>query len=309
MKTCPFFGKCGGCKFDFAAADYRDRKSALLHSLPTTAAPVWVPAGPRRRADFCFAAGHFGMYAALSKDVIPVRECPNLLPEINAVLPDIAALPWGGAGAGSCLITACENGMDVAITSNVPYCTSEFRTAVARLPLIRVTWNGRTVMERAVPVVTFDDMTVPYPSGAFLQPGRVGADELRRMVAAAASGARRCADLFCGLGNFTYALNADGFDIVGCGVTRDLFKNPLTLGMLKQYDCVVMDPPRAGAMAQSKILALSDVRRVIYVSCNPATFRRDAEILTHGGYKMTTLVPVDQFVGSAHWELFSVFEK
>ena len=90
---------------------------------------------------------------------------------------------------------------------------------------------------------------------------------------------------------------------------RDLFKKPLTVGMLNTYDCVIMDPPRAGADAQCRELIKSDVMRVVYVSCNPQTFRRDMETLTRGGYKLKTLVPVDQFVGSTHWEIFSVFEK
>ena len=129
------------------------------------------------------------------------------------------------------------------------------------------------------------------------------------MVVGAAHGFKRVADLFCGLGNFTFALNADGFDIVGTGVRRDLFKNPLTLGMLAGYDCVVMDPPRAGAHNQCVNLAKSGVKRIVYVSCNPQTFRSDMETLIRGGYNLTKLIPIDQFAGSTHWELFSVFDK
>ncbi len=307
MKTCPFFGVCGGCKFDFAAPDYRDKKLALVRELPLTGDAIWSDAGMRRRADFAFAGGVFGFYAAHSKDIIPVRTCPNLVHEINEILPHLATLPWGGAGA--CLVTACDNGIDIAITSNVPYFTPEFRAAASHMPAIRITWNGHTVKQTATPVVNFAGRAVEYPSGAFLQPTVPSADALRDMVTAAAHGAHRVADLFCGLGNFTFALNADGFDIVGTGTHRDLFTHPLTVGMLNTYDCVVMDPPRAGAYAQCREIVKSNVGRVIYVSCNPATFARDARVLTGGGYKMRQLVPVDQFVGSTHWELFSVFEK
>ena len=177
------------------------------------------------------------------------------------------------------------------------------------MPAIRVTWNGKNIKQTAVPIVNFAGHTVEYPAGAFLQPSIPGADALRDLVTSRASGATRVADLFCGLGNFTFALNAQGYDVVGTGVTRDLFKNPLTVGMLNQYDCVVMDPPRAGAMAQCRELVRSNVPRVIYVSCNPQTFLRDMEILIRGGYKNTELIPVDQFAGSQHWELFGVFEK
>ncbi len=307
MNTCPFFGKCGGCKFDFASADYRSQKAGALRGIAPTEPPIWIEAGTRRRVDFCFAGGRFGMYVAGTKDIIPVSECPNAAPAINKILPDIAAMPW--TGAGSALITQCENGIDISITSDVPYCSAEFRRATDNLAAIRVTWNGKIVKQTAIPIIKFDDIDVEYPAGAFLQPGKPGEDAIRDMVVGAAGGSKRIADLFCGLGNFTHALNADGFDITGPHCQRDLFKNPLTLGMLKQYDCVVMDPPRAGARAQCEILAKSQVPKIIYVSCNPATFTRDAKILESGGYKMTHLVPVDQFVGSTHWELFSVFEK
>ncbi len=307
MKSCPFFGKCGGCKFDFTAANYREQKVTELNSIPQLGAPVWIAPGLRRRADFCFAGNDFGFFERGSKNIIPVRDCPNLSAEINSVLPHLAQLPW--AGAGSCLVTQCDNGIDVYVTSSVPYFPPEFRDAVLKLPVIRFVWNDKVIKQSEQPIISFGDVSVEYPSGAFLQPTVSGADALRDMVVSRASGARRVADLFCGLGNFTYALSADGFDIVGAGVKRDLFKNPLTVGMLNTYDCVVMDPPRAGAMAQCKTLVHSTVRRIIYVSCNPATFARDMDILTRGGYKLTELTPVDQFVGSHHWELFSVFDK
>ena len=106
-----------------------------------------------------------------------------------------------------------------------------------------------------------------------------------------------------------FATKATGFDIVGNGITRDLFKKPLTAKNLDQYDVVIMDPPRAGAEKQSKELSKSNIKRIIYVSCNPMTFVRDKKILESGSYKMIAAIPVDQFVGSPHWEIFSVFEK
>ncbi len=307
MKTCPFFGKCGGCKFDFTSAEYKNAKTGALRGITPTDDAVWLAPGARRRVDFCFAGGQFGLYATGSKDIVPVRHCPNATPEINKILPALAAMPWSGAGAA--LVTLCDNGIDVAVTSDVPYCSAEFKRAAATLPVIRITWNGNVIKQTAPPIIKFGNTAIEYPTGAFLQPGRPGEDAIRQMVVTAAAGARHVADLFCGLGNFTHALDADGFDITGPFCRRDLFKKPLTPGMLSTYDCVVMDPPRAGARAQCEILAKSDVAKIIYVSCNPATFARDAKILQNGGYKQTRLIPVDQFVGSTHWELFSVFEK
>lgn len=306
-KTCPFFGKCGGCRFDFSAPDYQTQKLKLIDQLPTTNDAIWIAPGARRRADFAFAGGTFGLYESGTKNIVSVKNCPNLVDEINNILPKLSELPWPGTGA--CLITLCDNGIDITITSTVPYFTPEFRDAAITVPAIRITWNDKTIKQPAKPIINFANHSVEYPSGAFLQPSTPGADTLRQLVVSHATGSKRVADLFCGLGNFTFALNADGFDIVGTGAKRDLFKKPLTIGMLKNYDLVVMDPPRAGALAQCQELIKSDVNKIIYVSCNPATFMRDAKILISGGYKMTELIPVDQFAGSAHWELFSVFEK
>ena len=290
MGKCPFFGLCGGCRYDFTAQNYHSEKQKLIEDLPITKEPFWTDCGTRRRADFAFADGDFGFYEKGSKKIISIDNCPLLMPEINGLLSKLARLSWCGAGA--CLVTVCDNGIDIAVTSNAPYFSTELKKAVLSLP-----------------VISFDDRKVEYPAGAFLQPTTQSEKELRDMVVNAAKGYHKIADLFCGLGNFTFALNATGFDIFGTGIKRDLFKSPLTVGMLQQYDCVVMDPPRAGALAQCKELVKSNVKRIIYVSCSPDTFKRDMAILLRGGYELKELRPVDQFVGSSHWELFSVFQK
>ncbi len=307
MKRCPFFGICGGCKYDFASAKYREQKLSSLKALPFTDDACWVDAGTRRRGDFCFAGNQFGLFETHSKNIVPVRSCPNMVPEINAILPRVADLPW--SSSGSCLITSCENGIDIVINADVPYFSPEFKNSAEKIGAIRIVWNNRVVCQKATPIIKFGDVEIEYPANAFLQPGKMGEAILRDLVVKATRDSKHIADLFCGLGNFTFVTHADGFDIVGTGVKRDLFTHPLTVGMLKQYDCVIMDPPRAGAMAQCRELIKSDVPRIVYVSCNPTTFKRDMDILVRGGYKLQKLVPVDQFVGSDHWELFSIFEK
>jgi len=309
MKTCPFFNICGGCQYDFSAENYKSEKLSVLPKMPFTDAPIWGSVGVRRRADFAFMDGHFGFYKSHSKDVIDINKCPNLLPEINAILPDVEKLPW--AGSGSVLITQCEKGIDININSVVAFCSADFRNAVAKLPasIIRVTWNGKEIRKYAEPEIKFDNKIVRYQSGAFLQPSVETEKTLRDLVVKYVGGAKKVADLFCGIGNFTFATNATGFDVFGNGIERDLFKKPLSVKNLNQYEVVIMDPPRAGAMAQSKELAKSNVKRIIYVSCNPNTFLRDKKILESAAYKLTTAIPVDQFVGSSHWEIFSVFVK
>lgn len=308
-KKCPLFNLCGGCKHDFSAPTYRGEKLSELPNLDYTHDAIWGQPGKRRRADFAFTAGHFGFFKKQSKDIVDVTNCPNLMDEINMVLPKIAGLPWNVAG--SVLITVCENGIDVVIDSVVPNFNAEFKAAVDKLPsqIIRFVWNDKILRKYADPQIKFNDKILDYPPRAFLQPTVDTEQILRDLVVKHVDNAQRVADLFCGLGNFTYSTGATGFDIFGNGVNRDLFKKPLTTKQLNNYDVVIMDPPRSGAMAQSKELAKSNVKKIIYVSCNPNTFVRDMYILTRGGYKIKNLVPVDQFVGSAHWEIFSAFEK
>lgn len=96
------------------------------------------------------------------------------------------------------------------------------------------------------------------------------------------------------------------------GVTclaRDLFEEPLREKDLAGFDAVVLDPPFAGARAQAEALAASTVARIVMVSCNPATFARDARILVDGGYALTRVAPVDQFVFSPHIELVGHFQR
>lgn len=309
IKKCPFVGVCGGCKFDFADAEYKTQKLSVLPNIKFSDGAIWGNAGTRRRGDFAFVDGHFGFFKCGTKDVIDINYCPNMVPEINAVLKDVAKLPW--RGAGSVLITKCENGIDVCVNSNVPYFGTDFRAAVEKLPaqIVRVAWNDSVIRKYAEPEIKFNDKVVKYPLNAFLQPTIETEQILRDLVVKYVAGEKKVADLFCGLGNFTYATNATGFDIVGNGIKRDLFKKPLSIQNLNQYDVVIMDPPRAGAEKQSKELSKSNVKRIIYVSCNPNTFIRDEKILESGGYKMSTAIPVDQFVGSSHWEIFAVFEK
>jgi len=307
MKTCPFFGVCGGCKYDFASPDYREQKLKLLADWNVTDNVFWTPIGHRRRADFCFGDGKFGFFERGTKNIVPISNCPNLVPEINAVLPELARFPWNGTG--SALVTLCENGLDLAINSDVPYFSREFKLAAEKSRFIRVSWNGTIVHMVATPTVRFGDRIVDYPIGAFLQPTRTSESAMRDFVTKHAAGARHVADLFCGIGNFTFALGADGFDIVGPWVTRDLFKKPLTAKALNNYDVVVLDPPRAGAESQCREIAHSNVAKVIYVSCNPTTLRRDATTLMGAGYKVTDIMAFDQFVASPHWEIAAVFEK
>ena len=173
---------------------------------------------------------------------------------------------------------------------------------------------------------------VALPPGSFLQATALGEEVLAREVLAGVGTARRVLDLFGGVGTFALRLAATATvhvaDLEAAPLaalaraararpalrpvtveTRDLFRRPFAAADLARFDAVVFDPPRAGAEAQAEQLAASVVPTVIAVSCNPASFARDAALLVKGGYRLDKVVPVDQFIYSAHVELVAVFRR
>jgi len=188
------------------------------------------------------------------------------------------------------------------------------------------------VAQRAAPTVRMGRAEVVLPPGAFLQATVAGESALAQLVATQCEEATRVADLFAGVGPFALRLaeksrvtaaDNDAAAISALqraaagtpGLTpiealaRDLSRRPLTTAELKGFDVVVFDPPRPGAEAQARMLAAASVPIIVAVSCNPTTFARDARILVDGGYRLTRVTPVDQFLYSAHVELVAAFRR
>jgi 23S rRNA (uracil1939-C5)-methyltransferase len=176
--------------------------------------------------------------------------------------------------------------------------------------------------------VTLGGIHVTLPIGSFLQATEDGEAALVAAVREGAKGAARVADLFSGLGTFGLSLpgqvtaaEASRDAILALKLAsarsgrpiaaehRDLYRRPYDTAELAAFDAVVLDPPRAGAQDQVRELAASAVARIAYVSCNPATFARDAELLVKGGYKLDWVKPVGQFRWSTHVELAACFTR
>jgi 23S rRNA (uracil1939-C5)-methyltransferase len=231
--------------------------------------------------------------------------------------------------------TATDGGIDIDVRGSGPL-NAEQHARLANVAtahaLARITRHGELVVQRAAPIITMGRATVTLPPGAFLQATAEGEAQLARLVLEAAGNARTVADLFTGLGPFAlrlaeratvFAVDSDAAAIEALkraaagasglkpidAVARNLFRAPLTAQELGRFDAVVFDPPRQGAQAQARELAASRVPLVVAVSCNPATFARDAKILVDGGYRLTGVTPVDQFRYSPHVELVGMFAR
>lgn len=351
--ACPHFTLCGGCSLQhMEPASYATWKRAQVDAalkargIATEIEPL-VAARPRSRRRATFAATRtrktltFGYYARASHTIIPVSECPLVVPEIERALPALAAMIGPGlsrSSRASILVTSTASGLDVAVTGGKPL-DGPLRIALAEqasaADVARLSWEGEIVAERRMPTVNLSGLAVTPPPGAFLQPTREGEEALVRLVQEAVGNAARIADLFAGCGTFTASLAKKatvhavegeaaslaaltrsireqgpvlGLKPVTCE-TRDLVRRPLLASELDLFEAVVFDPPRAGAATQAEEIAKSRVPLVAAVSCNPATFARDARTLLNGGYRLVKLTPVDQFLWSPHIELVGIFTR
>ena len=265
-----------------------------------------------------------GFAAVGSHDIVPIDRCPILDPHLDGAIEAAWAIAEPLIGVGKPLdiqVTATETGLDIDVRGSGPVSTRliEKLSDVARQHrLARLTRHGELVLARTTPVITIGAAQVALPPGSFLQATVAGEETLAALVIEHCKRAKDVADLFCGVGPFALRLAAKSkvaaFDSDASSVaalqkaatstpglkplkaeTRDLFRRPLVPQELRDYDAVVFDPPRQGAQAVATALAASKVSTVVAVSCNVATFARDAKILIDGGYKIDGVTPVDQF--------------
>jgi 23S rRNA (uracil1939-C5)-methyltransferase len=273
-----------------------------------------------------------------SHHIVDMGECHVLHPDLFALvakLRDALGPILPEHARAEIDVMRADNGIDMSLGVGRTTLDGALRTKLAalatQLGLMRLTVNGELVAQSAPPIIRWAGAEVTPPPAAFLQAVPEAEATLQALVTEAVGKAKRVADLFAGCGAFTFALarhaavaafdsetdaiaaltaarNAPGLKPI-TAERRDLFRRPLLKHELDTFDAVVIDPPRAGAKAQSEHLATSKVLRIAAVSCNPATFARDARILIDGGYKLKSVTPVDQFLWSPHIELVAVFER
>lgn len=275
-----------------------------------------------------------------SHRVVDLAQCPLLEPELFALVAPLRKLlaRQRGRVAADVELALAEHGVDLAIkglTVEGLAATEAMLDFARENGLARLTLDqgyGPEALWEPEPVsVVLAGVSVPLPPGAFLQ---ATADGEAALVAAARewlAGCATVADLFAGLGTFAFALAGPGTKVLAVeaardahlackaaaarsqlpvhALHRDLFRNPLLVDELDRFAAVLLDPPRAGAREQVVRLADSAVPRVVYVSCNPASWARDAAALIAGGYRLKELRPVGQFRWSTHVELASLFVR
>ena len=296
----------------------------------------------RRRAVFHARRGthailSVGFAAALAHHIVPIDRCPILAPALDGALAAAWAIAQALEATNKPLdiaATATDNGLDIDVRGSGPL-TADIGLALApiaeRHRLMRLTRHGELVAQRAAPTIRIGRASLHLPPGAFLQATVEGEAALARHVVAHLGAAKTVADLFCGIGPFALriaefarviAVDSDEGAIAALAKAartpglrpieakaRDLFRRPLVAPELRGMDAVVFDPPRQGAQAQARELAKSAMPQIVAVSCNAATFARDAKILVEGGYRLTNVTPIDQFRYSPHVEIVARFQR
>ncbi len=345
VPPCRHFPECGGCQLqhltDAAYADYcasRIVGALAQHGLATTLRATHLsPPRTRRRASLrALRAGGqvlIGFNAARSHDIVDMRECHVLDPRLFALiapLRKLLATMMAKRASAEIQLTLTDQGVDVALKGVAVEGLDAVEALTAfceRFSLARLTidegYGPEPRYEPGRVTIGLSGNPVAFPSGAFLQATTDGEAELVASVREAVGGATRPLDLFAGLGTFALALGGEvtaaeaSRDAVlalmatrrVATVHRDLYRRPYDAAELGGHDAVILDPPRAGAVEQVRQLAASSVARIAYVSCNPASFARDAETLVAAGYRLDWVKPVGQFRWSTHVELAAAFRR
>ncbi len=305
-------------------------------------APHISPLHSRRRASF---AGRrlkkgalVGFHARASDVITPVPDCLILHPDLTAALPlleDLTARFGARKTTLSLSLTRSDAGLDLAVTGGKPLeddMRADLGQWAGQVGLARLAWEGEVIAQAQPPFHQIGRAQVTPPPGAFLQATKQAEHALQTAVAEGVGDAAQILDLFAGCGTFTLplaeraelhavegeaemlrALDAGWRQATGLKrishEARDLFRRPMLPAELKKFEGAVIDPPRAGAEAQTVALAGSTIPRIAAVSCNPATFARDAKILVAGGYRLEWVQMVDQFRFSPHVELAAKFTR
>lgn len=307
------------------------------------------PVADRRRAQLharrLRRSMELGFHAPSSREIVDIEECSvmrsaivRLLNPLRLMLP--ALLKRGRRM--ELLLTETADGVDLVMTGEVESRAEniEMLAAFARdAGIPRISWRPHRdaltepLIQFHEPHIDIAGVRVALPPGAFLQASQAAEQKLATFVAEHIGTATRIADLYAGLGAFTLPLISDGRHVhavdkdgdslsalalaagranLGGRLTterRDLNATPLQPDELNRHDAIIFDPPRAGAREQARMLALSNVPRVIAISCEASSFARDAATIVNGGYRLETVLPVDQFVYSSKLEIAALFRR
>jgi 23S rRNA (uracil1939-C5)-methyltransferase len=306
---------------------------------------LFLPERTRRRVEFKthYTEGKLSLafFSLRSHTPVIVSQCMVLHPTLESLIKPLgemlSELP-SVAHLYSVSITLADHGVDAVLTfKNIDIQTIRSMDELARaLGLARISIctpdsAPKIISQIASVAMQLGDYKTPFPPAAFLQATQEGQSILTKTVLEVAANKSSVVDLFCGIGTYsfplssmvkTHAVEGDNamIEAMHTAITqhklhrltaekRDLFKRPLTASELARFDTAIINPPRLGAKAQTLEIAQSSIKHVVMISCNPATFTRDAANLKNAGFILKSAMAIDQFIWSQHLEVVAVFER
>ncbi|QJB68306.1 class I SAM-dependent RNA methyltransferase [Parasphingorhabdus halotolerans] len=350
---CRHFKECGGCSLQQLDAEsyaqfVTDRVNYALEGQGLSPTKLHAPqiSKPKSRVRASLRAAmvgnifKLGFSGAGSHRIVDLQQCEIMHPELFAVIAPLRTFLQSVARRKHDMnieLTLADQGVDLLIKNYEPdsldqhQALSEFaqQTGIARLSLDNG-YGPETQWEPNPVTVTLGNVPVALPHSSFLQSTADGKDALIAAMLETVGDTKLIADLFAGLGTFSFALGGerkiyaaegsrDAISALKSAANiarlqvftehRDLYRRPLSPEELNRFGAVILDPPRAGARDQIVQLAKSEVPKICYISCNPASFARDAKTLCEAGYKLKEVWPVGQFLWSTHVELVSSFVR
>lgn len=280
-----------------------------------------------------------GYREARSHQIVDLVECQVIRPELFALVAPLRTMlaEWSGKFAADIELALVDQGVVCGIKGVRAEGLAQTEAlldfardnALARLT-VDDGFGPETVWEPEPATITLGGIPVAFPAGAFLQATEDGEAALVAAANEWLTGTTPIADLFSGLGTFALALAGPAKVLaaeaardahLACQQTarqsgkpvfaqhRDLFRNPLLAEEVGKFGAILLDPPRAGAREQIEQIALSTIARVVYISCNPASWAKDAKRLVDAGFTLQEVRPVGQFRWSTHVELASIFTR
>lgn len=353
---CKHYEVCGGCSLQhLTAEEYQHHKNEILAKIirqweldESVIQPlIMVGKHSRRRAEFKVRRNkkriEIGFFEAKTHRLFDLEECPVSQPALVETIPAFKACLATLKKSGfikALNITLLDNGLDVIIStlSPLPSTDREVLAEFAKeMHLCRFVEQGEgyqfPLYNAANASVSFANVEISLPIGAFLQASKAGEVAITKRVVKHLNNCERIIDLYAGCGTYSFPLKQSAKTVTAyegsqemvavmhnaiqrnqleqsmSANLRDLYVNPITATELNPYDGAVINPPRNGALPQVKELTKSNINKLVMVSCNPNTFKRDAAHLLKNGFSLTEATPIDQFYWTNHLEVVGVFER
>lgn len=296
----------------------------------------------RRRATLQVKNNKIGFFEKNTKELVEINNCPLIKYEINNIIYDLKNIINKIHSITEISIVSYENGLGLLFTLN-----NELNINDNNI-LLNFVKNNKNIItlsysikggepylfiQNKLPELTFNNgIKINLPINTFLQATVEGQNEITNIVIDNLKNCKKVLDLYCGIGTYSFPLSSytkihavEGSELMIQTIQqniknnklnnkistecRNLVNSPLLLDELNKYDGIVINPPRNGAGIQCELIAKSNIKIIVMVSCNPETFASDAKKILLNNYKMIKIVGIDQFYKTSHLEIVSVFKK